>query len=132
MNVVRKVSVLVQKTNVIVSVVKKNNVYQETNVFVRENVSAVDELIKKSYSSNLNYSQKMGVLEDAHLISQPYAFAHFKVHWEMFKLAFFFRQWSEFAGQIPRIILAIPGSWLGKAPKGNVGSTRMGIFEKRL
>jgi hypothetical protein len=28
-------------------------------------------------------------------------------------------------------LLAMPGSWLGRAPKGNVGSTQKGIFEEK-
>lgn len=62
-------------------------------------------------------------------MAQPYAWPHFSVHWKMFELAIEFRVWKEFLGQIPRLFLAVPGSLLGKAPKGNVGSTKMGIFE---
>lgn len=70
-------------------------------------------------------------VSSTHLISQPYAVLHLYVHWEMFKLALKWRQWDEVIGQIPRLILAMPGSWLGRAPKGNVGSTKMGIFEEK-
>ena len=75
------------------------------------------------------YEKALSVLEEAHLIAQPKAWPHFYVHWKMFVLAFEFKNWNEVTGQIPRLILAIPGSLLGKAPKGNVGSTKMGIFE---
>ena len=71
-------------------------------------------------------------LEDAHIKSQPFAIPHFIVHYEMFKLALYFREWREMIGQVPRLLLAMPGSWIGKAPKGNVGSTKMGVFEKKL
>lgn len=77
------------------------------------------------------YDEAMTLLEEAHLFAQPYAGPHFSVHWRMFILAFKFREYKELLGQIPRLILAIPGSFLGKAPKGNIGSTKMGIFEKR-
>lgn len=96
------------------------------------NVKAVDELVLKARAIELSYDERLGILEEAHLLSQPYALPHFKVHWEMFKLALVFRVWGEFYGQIPRLLLAMPGSWLGKAPKGNVGSTKMGIFEVRV
>ena len=36
---------------------------------------------------------------------------------------------KELLGQIPRILLAIPGSLTGKAPLGNVGGARVGIFQ---
>lgn len=102
----------------------------EMNVSIEEVVKTIDELIYKSQTHNSTYHEKLSILEEAHLLSQPYAVPHLKVHWEMFKLAYVHRVWPEFIGQIPRLILAMPGSWLGKAPKGNVGSTRMGIFEE--
>ncbi|MGE3611432.1 MAG: DUF3703 domain-containing protein [Bacteriovoracaceae bacterium] len=77
------------------------------------------------------YDERLLLLEDAHLISQPYAVLHLYAHWEMFKFALKWRQWDEVFGQVPRLILAMPGSWLGRAPKGNVGSTKMGIFEEK-
>lgn len=86
----------------------------------------------KVSSSHKLYDERLLLLEDAHLISQPFAIAHIYVHWEMFKLALKWKQWNEAIGQIPRLLLAMPGSWLGKAPRGNVGSTKMGIFEEKL
>lgn len=77
------------------------------------------------------YFPALLLLEEAHILSQPYAIEHFYVHWKMFILALRFRVWKELIGQVPRLLLAIPGSLTGKAPKGNVGSTRMGIFEVR-
>jgi hypothetical protein len=75
------------------------------------------------------YETNLHLLEMAHLYSQPFAYLHFIVHWKMFKLAFGNNVWKEVIGQIPRLILAMPGPWLGKAPKGNIGTTKMGIFE---
>lgn len=85
------------------------------------------DLVKKH-----NYENALALLEEAHLLSQPYALPHFYVHYKMLLLAIQHRKWSEFFGQIPRLILAIPGSVFGKAPKGNVGSTKMGIFEEKV
>lgn len=82
--------------------------------------------------SSKGYSAALLILEEAHILSQPSAIPHLHVHWRMFLLAFEFKQWSEVLGQIPRLMLAVPGSLLGKAPKGNVGSTKMGIFEEKL
>lgn len=79
-----------------------------------------------------DYEDKLTQLEREHIISQPKALPHFLVHWEMFKLAWRYRVWNEVVGQIPRLLLAMPGSWFGRAPKGNVGSTKMGIFEERF
>ena len=90
----------------------------------------VYQMISLSRKVQESYEIRLTLLEKAHLISQPLALPHFLVHWEMFKLALRFKRWGEFFGQIPRLFLALPGSWLGKAPKGNVGSTKMGIFEE--
>jgi hypothetical protein len=91
-----------------------------------------ESLIKKyALAKNISYQEAMSFLEEAHLLSQPYATYHLYVHWKMFLLAFRFKVWSEVLGQIPRLLLAMPGSILGMAPKGNVGSTKMGIFEER-
>lgn len=93
----------------------------------------VNEKLKESLhaKNSGNYEQALILLEEAHLLVQPYYWPHFYVHWKMLCLAFTFRNWKEFLGQLPRLALAIPGSILGKAPKGNVGSTKMGIFEER-
>lgn len=79
----------------------------------------------------IEYEKEMEALEKEHLLFQLKSIPHFNVHWKMLRLAYRFKNWNEFWGQIPRLILAIPGSLTGKAPKGNVGSTKMGIFEER-
>ena len=84
----------------------------------------------KRYTNEDNYPEAMNALENAHLISQPYGLWHFYVHLKMFILAWLFRDYKEVFGQFFRLILALPGSWLGLAPRGNVGTTRMGIFKK--
>lgn len=76
------------------------------------------------------YDAALTLLEEAHVIAQERGWEHLIVHIEMFKLALHYRVLKEALGQIPRIILAYPGSAIGVFPKGNVGSTKMGIFEK--
>lgn len=94
---------------------------------IPEDISA---LIEKS-RMQISYDPSLKFLEKAHILSQTKPFWHFYVHWEMFCLAFKYKQSKELLGQIPRMILAIPSSYLGLAPKGNIGSTKMGIFEKK-
>ncbi len=77
------------------------------------------------------YDPELLELEKEHLLLQAKAWPHTHVHWKMLRLALRYRVWKEVLRQIPRLFLAAPGSILGKAPKGNVGSTKMGIFEKR-
>ncbi len=79
----------------------------------------------------MSYSDALAELEQLHLRDQPHALRHARVHLRMFILALRHRQWKEVAGQVPRMLLAMPGTWLGRAPRGNVGTTRMGIFEAR-
>ncbi|MNT56323.1 hypothetical protein D3C72_1936110 [compost metagenome] len=67
-------------------------------------------------------------LERAHILSQAFAGPHTRVHWEMFKLGLSQGHWQEVLGQIPRLLLAAPGSLLGKAPRGNTGRSTVGIF----
>lgn len=82
-------------------------------------------------SESKGYETALIPLEDAHLLAQPYALPHLHVHVRIFTLAWRFGEWRECLGQIPRILLAAPASLLGKAPRGNVGTTKMGIFEKK-
>ena len=67
-------------------------------------------------------------LERAHVLSQRDAWPHVRVHLRMIADAWRRRDWREVAGQIPRIVLAAPGSWLGRAPVGNTGGANVGIF----
>ena len=78
-----------------------------------------------------NYDESLRQLEQEHLAVQPNAWPHLCVHGKMLLLAFKFRDWKEVSGQILRLILAGPGSLLGKAPPGNLGNTKMGIFESQ-
>lgn len=66
-------------------------------------------------------------LELAHILSQAYAGAHLRVHWLMFCFALRQRNVPELLGQIPRLLLAAPGSWTGRAPRGNTGGANVGI-----
>ena len=69
-------------------------------------------------------------LERAHILSQFHWKEHFYIHLIMLILALKTLELRETVGQLARLFLAIPGSLLCKAPKGNVGSTRVGIFEE--
>ncbi len=69
-------------------------------------------------------------LERAHILGQFFWREHFYVHILMFYLSIRVLNFREAIYQIPRILLAIPGSIFKKAPKGNVGTSRVGIFEE--
>ena len=67
-------------------------------------------------------------LSRAHILSQSYALRHVQVHWMMLCYAWRTREIRELTGQIPRLILAAPASWLGRAPLGNTGRSDVGMF----
>ena len=67
-------------------------------------------------------------LERAHVLSQAFAGPHTRVHWAMFCFAYRRRDVREMLGQVPRLLLAAPGSLLGLAPLGNTGGANVGIF----
>jgi len=67
-------------------------------------------------------------LERAHILSQAFAWPHTWVHWEMLRMGLARRDWREVLGQIPRLLLAAPGSITGRAPRGNTGRATVGIF----
>lgn len=60
-------------------------------------------------------------LEEAHILSQPWAGAHVRVHTAMFALAWRLRDRREILGQLVRLSVAGPGSLLGRYPVGNTG-----------
>lgn len=68
-------------------------------------------------------------LEQAHLLSQPWAWPHTRVHLAMLRHALRQRDRREAVGQIVRLIVAGPGSLAGKYPSGNTGRTTMRLTE---
>ena len=67
-------------------------------------------------------------LERAHILSQAHAGPHVRVHLRMAGFALRQRRVGELLGQVPRTLLAAPGTWLGRAPRGNTGGTDAGLF----
>ena len=67
-------------------------------------------------------------LERAHILSQAHAWAHLRVHGALFAFAWRTRNTRELLGQLPRLLLAVPGSLLGRAPRGNTGGANVGLF----
>ena len=68
------------------------------------------------------------LLERAHVLSQAFAAPHLRVHWAMSAFAWRRCDVRELLGQLPRLLLAAPGSWTGRAPRGNTGGSDVGIF----
>lgn len=68
-------------------------------------------------------------LERAHLLSQPWAWPHTRIHATMLAVAFGRRDRREMIGQLVRLIVAGPGSLTGRYPAGNTGRTTMALTE---
>lgn len=68
-------------------------------------------------------------LERAHILSQPFAGPHLRVHLAM--LAFGWRTGDvrEVMGQLVRAVVAAPGSWTGRFPLGNTGRAHVGMLQ---
>lgn len=60
-------------------------------------------------------------LEAAHILSQPWAWPHVRVHGRMLALGWRTRDLAEVRGQILRLVVAGPGSLAGRYPAGNTG-----------
>jgi hypothetical protein len=67
-------------------------------------------------------------LERAHILSQAHAGPHVRVHCLMFAFGWRRGDVRELLGQLARILVAGPGSWLGRAPLGNTGGANVGIL----
>jgi hypothetical protein len=65
------------------------------------------------------------LLEDAHVLSQPWALMHVRVHGSMFVTAIVQGDVREVRGQLSRIAVAGPGSLSGRYPTGNTGRARV-------
>ncbi len=93
--------------------------------------SAFEKEIDLANQSKVNgfASEEWNHLERAHILGQFYALKHLYVHVLMIGYSVRHKLVREFLGQIPRIMLAVPGSILKLAPKGNTGGADVGIFE---
>jgi len=72
-----------------------------------------------------DFDRCWNLLEDAHVLSQPWAWLHVRVHGSMFIAAMVQRDMREVRGQLSRIAVAGPGSLSGRYPTGNIGRARV-------
>jgi Protein of unknown function (DUF3703) len=67
-------------------------------------------------------------LERAHILSQPLAGLHLRTHGAMLTASVRRRDGREIAGQLLRLVLAVPGSVSGRYPVGNTGGADVSAF----
>jgi hypothetical protein len=65
--------------------------------------------------------ERWTALERAHIISQPWPWPHTRAHAVMLQVAWRERDRREAVGQVIRLLVAAPGSALGRYPEGNTG-----------
>jgi Protein of unknown function (DUF3703) len=64
-------------------------------------------------------------LERAHILSQPFAAAHVRTHLMMLGYGIRHRDRREITGQLARLLVAGPGSAIGRYPLGNPGGANV-------
>lgn len=64
-------------------------------------------------------------LERAHILGQPYPFAHSFVHWKMLLFGIHTKNTKEIIGQIPRLLIGGVKSFVGNIPVGNTGGANV-------
>jgi len=69
------------------------------------------------------------LLEDAHVLSQPWVQPHLRVHVAMLLLGWSQRNRAEVVGQLGRLVVAGPGTVFGRYPVGNTGRADVSAFE---
>ena len=89
----------------------------------------IDQLLTSASRPSNGQAVAWAALEDAHVLSQPWAWTHARVHWAMLTHAGRSRDRSEVLGQLNRLLLAVPGSLSGRYPAGNTGRARVSAFQ---
>lgn len=69
------------------------------------------------------------LLEDAHVLSQPWARPHVRVHAAMLAAGWQERDSREVRGQLLRLLVGGPASMVGKYPVGNTGRADVSATE---
>ncbi len=90
----------------------------------------LDELLAQSAAAagSGDVEAAWRALEDGHVLSQPWARPHVRVHWGMLVLAHREGSWDEVVGQLGRLVLAGPASVTGRYPTGNSGRAGVSAF----
>lgn len=87
---------------------------------LRANVSAA-----RTARTTGDWEECWRLLEDAHVLSQPWATWHVRVHGSMLAAGVRQRDRREVFGQLVRLVVAGPGSAIGRYPSGNTGRARV-------
>ena len=91
----------------------------------------IDSLVRKAArdTNREDFESAWRLLEDAHILSQPWIRPHLRVHLAMLSHGWQQRERAEVVGQVARLIVAGPGSALGRYPAGNTGRANVSAFK---
>lgn len=92
--------------------------------------AALERVIDDAIAAAGTAADPWPALERAHIASQPWAWPHTRVHAAMLRAAWRQRTRGELIGQTVRLVVAGPGSLVGRYPPGNTGRTRMRLTER--
>jgi hypothetical protein len=84
--------------------------------------------VAKEHLVEREYSAAWLALERAHVLGQSSVWLHVRSHWWMLVCGLAEKNVSEMVGQIVRLALSIPGSALGRYPRGNTGRANVDMF----
>lgn len=85
-----------------------------------------NELLDADIAFKLKYfQQSWRHMERAHILGQPYPFAHTLVHWKMLIFGIKTKNIQEIIGQIPRLLIGGVKSFAGNIPTGNTGGANV-------
>ncbi|KGN41003.1 DUF3703 domain-containing protein [Knoellia aerolata] len=73
--------------------------------------------------------QRWAALERAHILSQPWPWPHTLAHGVMLRVALREGDRHEAIGQVVRLLVAAPGSALGRYPEGNTGRATVSLMQ---
>lgn len=82
----------------------------------------------RAAASQGHLDDAFALLERAHIIGQLWIGPHLLAHWEMLRVGLLRRDFREIMGQILRLVLVIPGTWVGRLPDGNTGGADVNPF----
>ena len=88
--------------------------------FYNEELKKAKHLFKQGH-----LQQSWRHLERAHILGQPYPFAHSYVHWKMLLFGIQTKNTKEVIGQIPRLLVGGIKSFVGNIPIGNTGGANV-------
>jgi hypothetical protein len=76
-----------------------------------------------------NWDLCWSLLEDAHVLSQPWVWPHVRVHAAMLAAGWRARDAREFRGQLLRLLVGGPASAVRRYPTGNTGRARISAIQ---